>query len=148
MKKLLVSILLTLVVGFAIHAKSFVALVDKESIEIYHTTNLGSLVEEEFKRCTDMYSKKERQNFTYIAVVDDGDVIYQIWVYTEDSKSFGIHIVDADAQPFGNYGYSALVESDPVLVGLYFIETKVLEVASVNPEHVTNLFVDQDKENK
>ena len=146
MKKLLVSILLTIIVGVGAFAKPFVALADKESIEIYYSTNLNNLIEEEFKRWTDKYSKKERQNYTYIAVVDDGDVVYQIWVYTEDLKSFGIAINDVNGQPFGNYGYSALVESDPVLVGLYFIETKVLEIASVNPEHITNVFTDHNKE--
>lgn len=135
MKKLLVSILMTLVVGVGAFAKQYVAFTDMESIEFFEnndTSAFADSVKYEFERWVNKYSEIERNRYTHITVVDKTGIVCYIWVYTENSKDFGIAVCDASIQPIGDYSYSSERISDPILVGLYFIEERFIDVMDLD----------------
>lgn len=139
MRKLLVSILLTLVVGVGAFAKAYVAFTDMESFEIYRSNinNINACRENltaEFNERLASFSKKERKCFTHIVVSNyDSGRIYTITVYTEDSKNFGVVVYDDfNSQKVGAYNYATLKKTDPVLVGLSFIKEMIYIVVDVD----------------
>lgn len=138
MKKLLVSILLTLVVGIGAFAKPFIAFTDKESFETYRSNinNINALNDcalKSFENGTTDIPKKEWKYYTYILVVDKSGVTNHIWVFTKDLKSFGICTSYEDEQVDRDYHCDTLQKTDPVQVGLNFIEQKVLTIISLDP---------------
>ena len=127
----------------AVFADSYVAFTDKQSIEIYESDEEGraafdAAVKEEFEYFAnrDKYSKQELKGFSHIIVVNETDVLYKVWVYSDDSKIFGISITDAENNPIGDYRYEASSKTDPVLVGLNFIKEIVFQVKNIDKEKV------------
>ena len=137
MKKMLM--ILMMVFGLSVvFADSFIAITDRQSADAYENdeklrAEVNDAVKEIFKdRISEgKYSKQEQKRFTLI-VVSDTDFLYEVWVYTAESKVFGIGISDADGNPVGSYHYESSSKTDPVLVGLNFIKEIVLQVNNVD----------------
>lgn len=127
----------------AVFADSYVAFTDQQAIEQYENNEevrarLDAIVKEDFANCTksNEFSKQEQKRFTHIVVVNETDILYTVWVYTAESKVFGIGIADADGNPAGGYHYESSSKTDPVLVGLNFIKEIVLQVKNINKNKV------------
>lgn len=142
MKKILM--ILAMVFGLsAVFADSYVAFTSQNVIEDYENNEeekalLDATLKSAFAESAKLMglSKRQRKDYTYIFVISDIDLLYEIAVYTEDSKVFGIAIGDADGNPAGYYHYEASSKKDPVLVGLNFIKETVLQVNNINKNKV------------
>ena len=142
MKRMLM--VLMMVFGLsAVFADSYVAFTSKEALALYERDEEGravfdAAVKEEFEYFAnrDKYSKQELKRFSHIIVVNETDVLYKVWVYSDDSKIFGISITDADNNPIGEYRYEASSKTDPVLVGLSFIKEIVFQVNNIDKNKV------------
>lgn len=136
MKKLLVSILLTMVVGVGAFAKSFVVLTDPESIDFYTknaaTENVSIKTYFEVSLTQNNFPKSEWKNFTHIVVYDKSGCIYSIWVCTDNSLCrFGITVDAFTGQLIGSYHCDTVKKADPVQIGLNFIDKKILKIIDV-----------------
>lgn len=142
MKRMLM--VLMMVFGLsAVFADSYVAFTDNEALALYERDEEGraafdAAVKEEFEYFAnrDKYSKQELKRFSHIIVVNETDVLYKVWVYSDDSKIFGISITDADGNPIGDYRYEASSKTDPVLVGLSFVKEIVFQVNNIDKNKV------------
>ena len=142
MKRMLM--VLMMVFGLsAVFADSYVAFTNQQAIEQYENNEevrarLDAIVKEDFANSTNSngFSKQEQKRFTHIVVVNETDILYTVWVYTTESKVFGIGIADADCNPAGGYHYEASSKADPVLVGLNFIKEIVLQVNNIDKNKV------------
>lgn len=136
MKKLLISILLTLVVGIGAFAKSFVVLTDQESID-YYTVNAvieNDTIKTYFEAALvrNNFPKSVWKNFTHIVVYDKSGCIYSIWVCTDNKcRNFGITIDGFTGQLIGSYHCDTAKKADPVQIGLNFIDKKILKIIDV-----------------
>ena len=138
MKKMMM--ILMMVFGLsAIFADSYVAFTSQQVIEIYENDEAERAVfDAEVKSRFEYWaklgglSKQQRKDSTQIIIINDTGVLYEVWVYTDDSKIFGIAIVDADGNPAGDYHYEASSKTDPVLVGLNFIKEIVFQVNNID----------------
>ena len=138
MKKMMM--ILMMVFGLsAIFADSYVAFTSQQVIEIYENDEAERAVFDaevksrfEYWAKLGVLSKQQRKDSTQIIIINDTGVLYEVWVYTDDSKIFGIAIVDADGNPAGDYHYEASSKTDPVLVGLNFIKEIVFQVNNID----------------
>lgn len=142
MKKIL-SLVLMMMTAVAVFADSYVAFTNQQAIEQYKNNEevrarLDAIVKEDFVNSTNSngFSKQEQKRFTHIVVVNETDILYTVWVYTAESKVFGIGIADADCNLAGDYHYEASSKTDPVLVGLNFIKEIVLQVNNIDKNKV------------
>ena len=142
MKKILM--VLTMVFGLsAVFADSYVAFTSQNVIEDYENNEeeraffdaAVKLTFEEGAKSNGL-SKQQRKDYTYIVVVNDIGLLYEICVNTTDSRVFGIAIGDADDNPASYYHYEASSKTDPVLVGLSFIKEIVLQVNNIDKNKV------------
>lgn len=142
MKKMMM--ILMMVFGLsAVFADPYVAFTDQQSIEIYESdeekrARFDAEVKGSFEYSVTLcrLSKQERKDYTYIVVINETDVLYVVLVYTEDSKTFGILIVDTDGNLIGDYHYEASSKTDPVLVGLNFVKEIVFQVNNIDKGEV------------
>lgn len=142
MKKMVM--ILMMVFGLsAVFADSYVAFTSKEALSLYESDEEGratfdAAVKEEFEYFAnrDKYSKQELKRFSHIIVINETDVLYKVWVYSDDSKIFGIAITDAENNPIGDHHYEASSKTDPVLVGLNFVKEIVFQVNNIDKNKV------------
>ena len=139
MRKMMMILMMVVTIGAAAFADSYVAFTDKEGLALYERNEEGravfdAAVKEEFEYFTNRgkYSKQELKRFSHIIVVNETDVLYKVWVYSEDSKIFGISIADADGNTIGDYHYETSSKTDPVLVGLNFVKEIVFQVNNID----------------
>ena len=126
----------------AAFAKSFVVLVDEESVA-YYSRNFkaenkaikGFFVD---GVVANGYPESDWKSFTQIIVFEKGICIYNIWVCSRDPKAFGISVAGFfNGNPSGNYHVyhcDTTKKTDPLQVGLNFIDRRVLQVHSVDDE--------------
>ena len=127
----------------AVFADSYVAFTSQNVIERYENNEeekafFDAAVKSAFEDGAKSLglSKRQRKDYTYIVVVNDIDLLYEICVSTKDSRVFGIAIGDVDGNPVGYYHCEASSKTDPVLVGLNFIKEIVLQVNSIDKNKV------------
>ena len=139
MKKMMMILMLVVTIGAAAFADSYVAFTDNQPIEIYESNEekraiFDAAVKERFACWATLarLSNQEKKDSTHIIVINETDVLYEVWVYTDDSKIFGIAIVDADGNTIGDYHYEASSKTDPVLVGLNFVKEIVFQVNNID----------------
>ena len=130
--------MMVLTMGAAVFAKSFVVLTDDESVA-YYSKNYkveNDMIKVLFKNGVVDFSKDKWENFTQIVVFDKTGCIYIIWVYTEDLKHI-ISVTDCKRSIEGElkvYHCDTTKETDPLQVGLNFIDRRVVQVYSVDDE--------------
>ena len=142
MKKIVM--VLMMVFGLSVvFADSYVAFTSEGAAALYESDEaeravFDAVVKEEFEyfASRDKYSKQELKGFSHIIVVNETDILYRVWVYSDDSKVFGIAMVDDDGNPIGDYHYEASSKTDPVLVGLNFIKEIVFQVNNIDKNKV------------
>ena len=142
MKKMVM--VLMMVFGLsAVFADSYVAFTDEKTAALYESDEaekaiLDAEVKSRFEYWAKLggLSKQQRKDSTQIIIINDTDLLYEVWVYTDDSKIFGIAIVDADGNPAGDYHYEASSKTDPVLVGLNFVKEIVFQVNNIDKNKV------------
>lgn len=137
MKKLLVSILLTLVVGVGAFAKVYIATKDPEkTLEKAFSEPYQKVVKGSYEEWIDMYSDSEFEDFTYL-VYFDTTKIKVVRIYTRTSsndsncKIHTVEIITDKGKIIGLYGCSIGIAIDPVLVGLYFLNEEVCGIFDV-----------------
>ena len=142
MKKMMMDLMMVFGLS-AVFADSYVAFTDNQPIEIYERDEEGraiidAAVKERFSYWATLgrLSKQEQKDSTQIVVINETGVLYEVWVYTDDSKIFGIAIIDADDNNVGDYHYEASSKTDPVLVGLNFIKEIVFQVNNIDKNKV------------
>ena len=120
----------------AAFAKSFVVLTDDESVEYYsrNTKVENDAIKGFFKDGVVNLPKSEWKKYTKIIVFDKTGCIYSIWLYSKDRKVFGISIVGYNGNPNGDYHCDTTKKTDPLQVGLNFIDKKILQIYSVDDE--------------
>ena len=140
MRKMMM-ILMVLIVSMTttLFADSYVAFTSEEAAALYESDEaqravINASVKQRFEywATLDGLSKQERKNLVQIVVVSETDMIAEVLVYTEDSKVFGISIVDNDGNPIGDYHYEASSKTDQVLVGLNFVKEIVFQVNNID----------------
>lgn len=137
MKKMLM--VLMMVFGLsAVFAKSFVVLTDDESVayysrnaEVENNAIKGFFVD---GVVAGGFPESDWKNFTQILVFEKGVCIYNIWVCSRDPKMFGISVTGFKGNPSGDYHCDTTKKTDPLQVGLNFIDRRVLQVYSVDDE--------------
>ena len=142
MKKMMM-ILMVLIVSMTstLFAKSFVVLTDDESVA-YYSKNYkveNDAIKGFFKDGVVDFTKDKWKNFTQIVVFDKTGCIYNIWVCTEDLKHIGISVTDFNGSNDGElkeYHCDTTKKTDPLQVGLNFIDRKVVQVYSVDDEEL------------
>lgn len=151
MKKMMM--VLMMVFGLsAVFAKSFVVLTDDESVAYYstHTKVENDAIKGFFVDGVVDFQKDKWKYFTQIVVFDKSGCIYNIWVYTEDSKHIGISVTSFIGNPDGEckaYHCDTTKKTDPLQVGLNFIDRRVLQVHSVDDEKlIYNTYVAEQTE--
>ena len=139
MKKMMMVLMMVVTISAAVFADSYIAFTDNQPIEIYESSEearaiFDAEVKERFAYWTTLgrLSKQEQKHSTQIIVINETDVLYEVWVHTDDSKIFGIAIVDADGNNVGDYHYEASSKTDPVLVGLNFVKEIVFQVNNID----------------
>lgn len=152
MKKIMM--VLMMVFGLsAVFADSYVAFTDEHTAEVYESNEeeralLDASIKSRFEYWAKLggLSKQQRKDSTHIVVVNETDVLYEVWVCTDDSKVFGIAIIDAEDNPAGDYHYESSSKTDPVLVGLNFVKEIVFQVNNIDKNKVvfTSFVVLQD----
>ena len=122
----------------AVFAKSFVVLTDDESVAYY---SRNSAVENNAIKDLFIYGVTENgfpesdwKSFTQILVFDKTGCIYNIWVCSRNPKVFGISITGFNGNPNGEYHCDTTKKTDPLQVGLNFIDKKILQIYSVDDE--------------
>lgn len=141
MKKLLLTLIVSVVFGFSTFAKSFVVLTDDESVA-YYSRNAkveNDTIKGFFADGVVDFPKSEWKNYTQIVVFDKTGCIYNIWVNTYDSKAFGISITSFNGSPNGEckvYHCDTIKKVDPLQIGLNFMGRKVLQVYSVDDNEI------------
>lgn len=144
MKKMMM-VLMALIVSMTttLFADSYVAFTSEGAVALYESDEavravINASVKQKFEYWATLggLSKQERKNTVQIVVVSETDMIAEVWVYTEDSKIFGIAMVDDDGNPIGDYHYEASSKTDPVLVGLNFVKEIVFQVNNIDKDKV------------
>lgn len=131
MKKLLVSILLTLVVGVGAFAKVYIATKDPEkTLEKAFSKPYQNAVIGLYEEWIDMYSDSEFEDFTCLVYFDTTEIkVVQIYTRTSsndsNSKLHTVEIITGEGKIIGSYGCNIGIATDPVLVGLYFLNEEV-----------------------
>ena len=142
MKKIVM--VLMMVFGLSVvFADSYVAFTSEGAAALYESDEaeravLNASVKQRFEYWATLagLSKQERKNSVQIMVFSETDMIAEVWVYSDDSKVFGIAMVDDDGNPIGDYHYEASSKTDPVLVGLNFIKEIVFQVNNIDKNKV------------
>ena len=123
----------------AVFADSYVAFTSEGAAALYESDEaeravLNASVKQRFEYWATLggLSKQERKNAVQIVVVSETDMIAEVWVHTNDSKVFGIAMVDDDGNNIGDYHYESSSKTDPVLVGLNFIKEIVFQVNNID----------------
>ena len=137
MKKILM--ILMMVFGLsAVFAKSFVVLTDVESVAYYsrNTKIENDAIKGFFVDgvVSNGYPESDWKSFTQVVVFEKGVCIYNIWVCSRDPKNFGISVTGFKGNPNGVYHCDTTKKTDPLQVGLNFIDRRVLQVYSVDDE--------------
>ena len=141
----------------AVFAKSFVVLTDDESVAYYatHTKVENDAIKGFFvDGCvSNGYPESDWKSFTQIVVYEKGYCIYNIWVCSRDPKMFGIGFTSFIGNPDGEnkaYHCDTTKKTDPLQVGLNFIDRRILQVYSVDDEKIvfSSYEVEYKAENK
>ena len=152
MRKMMM-ILMVLIVSMtsSLFAKSFAVLTDDESVA-YYSKNYkveNDDIKGLFKDCVADFAKDKWKNFTQIIVFDKTGCIYSILLYTEDLKHINIAVtyynenLDVELKV---YHCDTTKETDPLQVGLNFIDRKVVQVYSVDDEKlIYNTYVIEEQ---
>lgn len=146
MKKMVM--VLMMVFGLsAIFADSYVAFTSEEGLALYNNydnTEFNTWIKSGFKSGTDALTEKEKRNSTLIIVVDDQRAIHSVWVVIDEKnpKIYWVCTGDFDKngvlieKTFEGFKIETSLKTDPVMVGLSFIEEKVLQINNVDKEKV------------
>ena len=134
MKKMMMVLMMVVTIGAAAFAKSFVVLTDDESVAYYskNTKVENDAIKGSFKDGVVDLPKSEWKKYTQIVVFDKTGCIYSIWLYSEDSKVFGISITGYNGNPNGDYHCDTTKKTDSLQVGLNFIDRRIIQVYSVD----------------
>ena len=137
MKKILM--VLMMVFGLsAIFADSYVVLTDDESVAYYsrNTKVENEAIKGFFVDGVVDFPESDWKSFTQILVFEKDICIYNIWVCSRDQKKFGILVTGFNGNPSGDYHCDTTKKTDPLQVGLNFIDRKVVQVYCVDDEEL------------
>ena len=137
MKKMMM--VLMMVFGLSVvFAKSFVVLTDDESVAYYstHTEIENNAIKGFFvDGCvSNGFPESDWKSFTQIVVFEKDVCIYNIWVCSRDPKNFGISVTGYNGNPNGVYHCDTAKKTDPLQVGLSFIDRRILQIYNVDDE--------------
>ena len=154
MKKMF--LILMMVFGLsAVFAGTFVAFTSEEEFEEYCNTDHSEWDAEQkafFEETTADLSAKQKKNTRLILVCgDDAEVIKNhIIVYhlIHDPKAYGVIVFDDNFNIIVNSRVYVYEKTDPVLVGLYFLNDKVTHVVDIDKNKVVFTTIEVQDQNQ